>query len=520
MPANSRDPDKVSEQVAGAQQRVEAMARQFLSSLCQSHELINDHVVLLTSILDSMNDGLVVVDSTNNLILTNRAAVRLAGIDPNAHWQTQLEADYQFYDGKTGSPLRFGEGIVAASLKDGKPREAEVFVRGSTLPARGIWFRLSTAPVLSQSGALQGAVTVFQDISDAKAALGKVKELYNSAPCGYHSLAANGVFAEINDTEIKWLGTNRDHLIGKAKFSDHLTTSSRSIFTKHFKTLAATGSIDNVELELIGAGGKIRNVLWSSLARIDDAGNLLSTRCTLFDVTERAQLRREFDALAALIAHDIKNHLVATAGVMELIREDPDCTIGDESSTVVNSLRLSNQDQLQALNNLINLWAAGAQTSPEAVDVSTLMREAADLVADVAQLRDVRTAMSIEANLPKVWAPQTALRHVLCNLLHNAIKFSKPSEAVQVNAYSENNGVTIVICDNGPGMSKKDLENLFKVRAEPKPKGFSSGLGLYLCHQIVEGSGGKIRCESEQGKGTRFFLHLNTKPPSDDHKGR
>jgi PAS domain S-box-containing protein len=384
----SSAPRKIREQLTGTNEQVQALARQFLTSLYQSHALINDHVRLLTCILDSINDGLVVVDSKNQLLLTNNAAARLGGFQPDEDWQSQLQKHYQLFDGTTGTRIVFGEGPVAATLKDGNPREVEVLVRSDRTPREETWLRLSTAPVNSDDGALQGAVTVFQDISDAKAA----------------------------------------------------------------------------------------------------------------------------DAMAALIAHDIKNHLVATAGVLDLIAEDPACEIGPDTAPVVQSLRISNQDQLQSLNNLINLWAARKRSMDQETDVSALISEAIALVSDAAKLRNVSINAQVDKNLPQIRVPQTAMRHVICNLLHNAVKFSKQSQSVQITAKTEDGGITIVVSDSGPGMSSKELDLLFKVRPEAKPERFSSGLGLYLCYQIVQAAGGTLRCESEIGKGTRFYLHLKINP--------
>lgn len=388
MSDQSSTPRNILQQLTGTNEQVETLAREFLSKLCHSHALINDHVRLLTCILDSINDGLVVVDSKNQLLLTNNAAARLGGFHPDEDWRSQLQEHYQLFDGTTGARIEFGEGPVASTLKDGNPREVEVRVRSDRMPKEETWLRLSTAPVTSDDGALQGAVTVFQDISDAKAA----------------------------------------------------------------------------------------------------------------------------DAIAALIAHDIKNHLVATAGVLDLIAEDPACQIGPDSAPVVQSLRISNQDQLQSLNNLINLWAARKHSIDQETDVSVLIGEAVALVSDAAKLRHVKINVQEDKNLPHIWVPQTAMRHVICNLLHNAVKFSQRSQSVQVTAHTDNGGITTVVSDNGPGMSPSELDGLFKMHPEIKHEGFSSGLGLHLCHQIVQATGGTLRCESEKGKGTRFYLHLKINP--------
>lgn len=511
MSEGSNSPQDIYQQVRDSSEHIQDLARTFLNNLCQSNDLISDNVQLLTSILESMNDGLVVVDENNNLILTNGAATRLAGIDTELEWLTQLKEHYEFYTSTTGYRIKAGEGGVVATLQDRQPRETEVFVRSSRIRPEGAWFRLSSAPIVRQDGKLLGVVTVFQDISAAKSALRKARELYNTAPCGYHSLTPDGVIGEINDTEINWLGLSRDQLVNRRKFSDFLTSSTRSTFAENFALLESRGFASNVELELVGTSGEIRNVLWSSMASNDQNGRMVASRCTLFDFTERKALQQELDALAALIAHDIKNHLVATAGVMEHIADDMESQLSNESKAIMKTLQVSNQDQLQSLNNLINLWAAGVRMPSEELDIRVYTEEAASLVAELGRLRNVKIEIDTENSLPKVWAPPTALRHVLCNLLHNALKFSKSGQTVRVKAYTENGGVTTVITDNGPGMSKKEMENLFKVRTGKKPRGFSSGLGLYLCRQIVEAAGGSIKCESETGKGTRFFLHLKIK---------
>src|SRR5262249_29133583 len=154
----------------------------------------------------------------------------------------------------------------------------------------------------------------------------------------------------------------------------------------HFALLESNGSVSNIELELVGYDGQIRNVLWTSVAMTDQSGKFVSSRCTLYDFTERRQLQQEVDALAALIAHDIKNHLVATAGVIELISDDLDSNLSDESRAVMRTLQTSNQDQLQALNNLINLWAAGERMPPENVEVKGFIEEAARLVGELARM--------------------------------------------------------------------------------------------------------------------------------------
>ena len=65
-------------------------------------------------------------------------------------------------------------------------------------------------------------------------AAAEILDLYERAPCGYHSVDKDGVFVRINDTELSWLGYSRDQLIGKKKFRDLMTAHSREIFKTRF----------------------------------------------------------------------------------------------------------------------------------------------------------------------------------------------------------------------------------------------------------------------------------------------
>src|SRR6185437_1102302 len=76
--------------------------------------------------------------------------------------------------------------------------------------------------------------------ADLQAYAREISDLYHHAPCGYHSLDADGTFVKINDTELAWLGYRREEVIGKLRFSDLLTPPSRAFFERHFSQVQAT----------------------------------------------------------------------------------------------------------------------------------------------------------------------------------------------------------------------------------------------------------------------------------------
>jgi len=114
----------------------------------------------------------------------------------------------------------------------------------------------------------------------------EIRDLYENAPCGYHSLNEDGVFVKINNTELSWLGYTRDEIIGK-KFSDVITTKSLEVFKENFPRFKKQGWVRNLEFELIRKDGSIMPVLLSATAIKDEAGNYMMSRSTLFNITAR-----------------------------------------------------------------------------------------------------------------------------------------------------------------------------------------------------------------------------------------
>ena len=117
----------------------------------------------------------------------------------------------------------------------------------------------------------------------------EVRDLYENAPCGYHSLDKDGVFLRINETERAWLDRPRDEIVGKKKFSDFLTPQSQEVFRKEFPAFMERGWVKELEFEVIRRDGTTMPVLVSSVALKDADGHFLMTRSTVFDITGRKQ---------------------------------------------------------------------------------------------------------------------------------------------------------------------------------------------------------------------------------------
>jgi PAS domain S-box-containing protein len=138
-----------------------------------------------------------------------------------------------------------------------------------------------------------------------------VQDLYNNAPCGYHSLDRDGTFVQINDTELAWLGYTREEVLGRMKFSDILTPDNLEIFEKNFPAFKERGWVRDLEFNLVRKDGTFLPVLLNSTAIKDEAGHYRMSRATVFDLTARktaeeamkAERQRFYDVLEMLPAY-------------------------------------------------------------------------------------------------------------------------------------------------------------------------------------------------------------------------
>ncbi len=272
---------------------------------------------------DAVPDLIALIDTNHRILRMNRAmSERLEcppGQVPDCHC---YEAIHGLYEPINGCPH-------ARMLISGKEEHSEVVE-----PRLGGTFDVCTIPLQNNTGQIVGSVHVAHDITARKSAEEELRksrdelearvvartvelqnaneqlqhelterkqsqealcryseeihDLYNHAPCGYHSLDRDGVYIRINDTELQWLGYSREEMIGKMKFSDLITESSlQQTFRNTFPQLKKRGWIRDLEFEMVRKDGTILPVLLNATAATDKDGNFLMSRSTIYDITER-----------------------------------------------------------------------------------------------------------------------------------------------------------------------------------------------------------------------------------------
>ncbi len=161
---------------------------------------------------------------------------------------------------------------------------------------------VTLSPIHDHAGAVIGVSSIIRDITRQRQAAEmlrqtteEVRNLYNFAPCGYHSLDADGRFLAINDTELSWLGYRREEVVGRLRITDVLTAESRELFQQTFPRFKRDGALHGLELRMSRRDGTAFHALINATGVFDAEGRFVSSRSSVFDITARKEAEEELD---------------------------------------------------------------------------------------------------------------------------------------------------------------------------------------------------------------------------------
>ncbi len=227
------------------------------------------------------------------------------------------------------------------------------------------------------------------------------------------------------------------------------------------------------------------------------------------------ELNETKDRFISIISHDLRTPFSSILGFTDLLLNDKEL---DQESRLqyIQYIQESSKSMLGLVNSLLDwtrLQTGSVKFEPERINVKELIEKSVQILSGSAIQKKINLFSDLQKDF-YVHADSGLLFQVFNNLISNAIKFTKPGGSIKVaaNVSIEKRQVEFSVKDDGVGISKDDIQKLFKVDTKFTTSGTAgekgSGLGLSLVRDIIHKHGGDIWVESELGKGSEFIFSI------------
>jgi len=351
----------------------------------------------------------------------------------------------------------------------------------------------------------------------------------------------------IKTNEVKWSGqVEKTFGLNKGEFDGSYEGYSKLVHpddrerVQHTIARALSGEVEPyvTEHRIVLPGGGLRWIGGRGTVYRDAAGTPVLMRGTVSDITaqkeveqqvrqlneeleKRVQERttelsaanRELESFSYSVSHDLRAPLRNVSGFVELLRRRMGSALDEKSLKYIDTITNETRRMGQLIDDLLAFSRMGrSELRTAAVDMNALASEVRDSLALEAQGREIAWVI---ADLPQIRADRSLLRQALFNLVHNAVKYSRPRPRAEITIGSLADGkrsgqYTFFVRDNGVGFEMKHASRLFAVfqRLHHSKQFEGTGIGLANVQRIIHRHGGRVWAESELGNGSTFYFSL------------
>jgi two-component system phosphate regulon sensor histidine kinase PhoR len=242
-----------------------------------------------------------------------------------------------------------------------------------------------------------------------------------------------------------------------------------------------------------------------------ESGSLLLVQ-DLTQVRKLEAVRRDF---ISNVSHELRTPLASLKALTETLQsgalEDPEAgpRFLERIHTEVDALTQMTQELL----DLSRIESGQVQLNFEAIVPRKLIHSAADRMKAQVERASLTLEVKCDDGLPSIHADKNRLEQVLVNLIHNAVKFTKPGGRITLGVEAVPGGVRCSVLYTVVGIPSESLTRIFErfYRVDSSRTGSGTGLGLSISRHIVEAHGGKIWAESDEGRGSVFYFEIPLK---------
>ncbi|MCL5743608.1 MAG: PAS domain S-box protein, partial [Acidobacteria bacterium] len=234
------------------------------------------------------------------------------------------------------------------------------------------------------------------------------------------------------------------------------------------------------------------------------------------EVERASRLKSEF---LARMSHELRTPMNAIVGFSDLLAEETEGPLNETQQRFLQHIREGARHLLDLINDVLDLSkieAGRIELRYEEFDVGEALTEVLSVIQPLAEAKKLVVGSEVH-NALAVWADRTRFKQILYNLLSNSVKFTPEGGRVLVEAWTDEDCISVSVIDTGVGIPAEEHEAIFgefhQVGTTTKGVKEGTGLGLAITRRLVELHRGRIRVESEPDKGSRFTFCLPVSTP-------
>lgn len=351
--------------------------------------------------------------------------------------------------------------------------------------------------------------------------------IFNTSPDAVLITRMNdGLIIDINHGFEVLMGFTRNETIGKSSLEKNIWKNPDER-EKLVKELKEKGFCDNFDAIFQRKdGSELLGLISAKIITLQGNPHIISVTRDISEYKkgqeeikikneELQRINSEKDKFFSIIAHDLRSPFNVFLGFTEIMAKDLHNMTNTEIILIAKKMNSSAHSLYRLLTNLLE-WSMMQRGIikfyPKSVQIENLIKNTIEIFREQALLKEIEIELIVSDKL-YVIADRDMLETIIRNLVSNALKFTPHVGKITISAkYCNINTVEISVKDNGIGINKETVKNLFRIDKETGRKGtdgeISTGLGLIICKGLVEKHNGRIWVESEEGKGSIFHFTL------------